>query len=453
MLIAGLFSVSLYTDANAETIAEMQQQEAETQNAISALEKQTAETRNAINSLEQQKAQSESNMNNLKNQSAQLSSTYNSYSNQLDTLNSEIAVAEENLRETSGEIVALNKELMDNQKLEKDLYEKLKLQVKASYEKGFSKSLVLSLFASKSLRDFLNRTEYITSILEYQQKILNGYKEVQAKIKEQTAVLEEKQEELDGYQNELDEKQNQLEGLAYEVAGQLNATNSNINAEKTNLENYSAQLTQLDNQMKALEQQVAAAQAKLAQQIAARMAAGSKEDTSGSYYASDSELLWLAATIQAEAGGESYTGKLAVGSVIMNRVMSSRFPNSIQGVITQNMQFASYRSGKVELIMSRGPNSSCMQAAQEVLGGARVGDYLFFMTKKWADYYRIADYNMIGNHAFFYRWETLPEPQPEPEPVAEQPVEAPAEQPAEAAPEQPAEEQPAEQPAEEAPAE
>ncbi len=90
----------------------------------------------------------------------------------------------------------------------------------------------------------------------------------------------------------------------------------------------------------------------------------------------------------------------------MNRVKSSEFPNDIKSVITQNMQFASYRSGKVELIIANGPNSTCVSAAQEVLNGARVGDYLFFMTKYYADYYRIADYTMIGNHAFFYRWVT-----------------------------------------------
>ena len=59
-----------------------------------------------------------------------------------------------------------------------------------------------------------------------------------------------------------------------------------------------------------------------------------------------------------------------------------------------------------------------MQAAQEVLNGARVGDYLFFMTKYYADYYRIAEYTMIGNHAFFYRWVTK-----DPEPTA--PIETP----------------------------
>ena len=100
------------------------------------------------------------------------------------------------------------------------------------------------------------------------------------------------------------------------------------------------------------------------------------------------------------------------------------------------MQFASYRSGKVELIIANGPNSTCISAAQEVLNGARVGDYLFFMTKYYADYYGIAEYTMIGNHAFFYKWVTKPKEEAAPveggseEPATEeaQPQEAPAEE-------------------------
>ena len=233
------------------------------------------------------------------------------------------------------------------------------------------------------------------------QKLLNVALEEELNAK--VAEVEAREQELNAYQEDLDGKYTELETLSDEVKGQLDSTNSSINAETGKLKDYDSKLKDLDATMKSLESQTAAAQAKLAQQIAERLAM-KKEDTSGSYAASASELEWLAATIQAEADGESYTGKLAVGSVIMNRVKSSAFPNDVRGVITQSMQFASYRSGKVELIIAKGPNSTCINAAQEVLNGARVGDYLFFMTKYYADYYGISEYEMIGNHAFFYRW-------------------------------------------------
>ena len=50
-----------------------------------------------------------------------------------------------------------------------------------------------------------------------------------------------------------------------------------------------------------------------------------------------SDVAMLAALIQCEAGGESYEGKLAVGSVVMNRVDSSYFPDTVVGVIYQTI--------------------------------------------------------------------------------------------------------------------
>ncbi|WP_024866995.1 cell wall hydrolase [Butyrivibrio sp. FCS014] len=393
----------------------MQQQEAQTQETISNLEKQTRETRDAITALQGQREQTQSNVNNLQNQSSSLQSTIKGYSNKLDSLNKEISDAEDKMAEVSAQIVDLNGQLQEAEEMERDRYELLKKRLQSTYESGGTSGLARILLESGSLSDFLTKFEYLDAIIRYDRKKISEYKDLQSSIKLKKAEVEEKEAELDAYQDQLDEKHDELSSLTDTVKSQLNSTNSSLSNEKNKLADYENQLANLDQKMKALESQVAAAQAELAKQIAERLAL-TREDTSGSYSASDTELAWLAATIQAEAGGESYTGKLAVGSVIMNRVKSSAFPNTVIAVITQNMQFASYRSGKVELIINNGPNSTCMRAAQEVLDGARVGDYLFFMTKYWADYYGIAEYTMIGNHAFFYRWITIPKPEPEPQP-------------------------------------
>ncbi|MCR4901800.1 MAG: cell wall hydrolase [Butyrivibrio sp.] len=388
-----------------ETIANMQQQEAETQDKISDLEKQTQETKDAISALQGQKEQTQSNVSNLQNQSSALQSTINGYSSKLSSLNTEISEAEEAMEEVSSQIVQLNAELQEAEQLKKERYEALKKRMQATYEYGGHQSLIKVLLGSSSFSDFLTKYHYVNSVVKYDQIKMAEYQALSDDIAAKVAIVEEREAELDNYQTQLDEKHEELAELTDTVKGQLSSTNSSLSSEKDKLVNYNNQLAELDSKMKALESQVAAAQAELAKQIAERLAL-TREDTSGSYVASASELEWLAATIQAEADGESYTGKLAVGSVIMNRVKSSAFPNTITGVITQTMQFASYRSGKVELIISRGPNSTCIQAAQEVLDGARVGDYLFFMTQYYADYYGISEYTMIGNHAFFYRWVT-----------------------------------------------
>lgn len=419
------------------TEANLNKSEDDVRDDLNKLERQKRETKDAINSLERQKRESQNNVNNLQAERDSLSSTVNKYSGQLDDLSDDIDAAQKALAQVSGEIVELNNDLNKAKEKENEQYELLKKRMKATYESGGTNGMVQLLVGSGSFSDILTKSQYLNAVISYDQKKIVEFKSLQEIIETKKAEVEKKQAELDAYQAKLDEKYDKLADLTDAVRSELDETNGELKTEKGKIEEYNRQLAKLDASMKALESKVAAAQAALAEKIAERLK--DKEDTGGTYSANDEELMWLAATIQAEAGGESYTGKLAVGSVIMNRVKSSAFPNSIVGVITQNMQFASYRSGKVDLIRSNGPNSTCVQAAQEVLAGARVGDYLFFMTKYYADYYGISEYTMIGNHAFFYRWVTNKK-----QPVVEDnPVEDNSE------PEAPVEEQP--QPQEEQP--
>lgn len=92
----------------------------------------------------------------------------------------------------------------------------------------------------------------------------------------------------------------------------------------------------------------------------------------GAVAASGDEVTLLAALIQAESGNQPYEGQLAVGAVVMNRVRSGGYPNSIQGVISQPGQFGPAATGQVASIMANGPKASCMQAAQAAINGETV---------------------------------------------------------------------------------
>lgn len=106
-----------------------------------------------------------------------------------------------------------------------------------------------------------------------------------------------------------------------------------------------------------------------------------------------SEVKLLAALIFCEAGNQSYQGKVAVGSVVMNRIKSGRFPNSLEGVVYQRGQFTPAMTGKLARVLSSGRiPSSCYDAAQDALNGAKpVGNALFFNTRsgsfKLGDHY------------------------------------------------------------------
>lgn len=99
----------------------------------------------------------------------------------------------------------------------------------------------------------------------------------------------------------------------------------------------------------------------------------------GAVPSSVSETALLAALIQAEAGTQPYEGQLAVGAVVMNRVRSAGYPNTVLGVITQPGQFPPATNGTVSAIAARGAKASCVQAAQAAISGqSNIGGAVHF---------------------------------------------------------------------------
>lgn len=104
-----------------------------------------------------------------------------------------------------------------------------------------------------------------------------------------------------------------------------------------------------------------------------------EETTAAVSNVSNSDLDLMAAIIECEAGGESYEGKIGVGAVILNRMRSSEFPNTLSEVIYQSGQFEPVWTGKLASVLSRGANADCYAAARDVFAGANtIGERLFF---------------------------------------------------------------------------
>ena len=113
--------------------------------------------------------------------------------------------------------------------------------------------------------------------------------------------------------------------------------------------------------------------------------------------ATASEVDILAALIQCEAGGESLEGQIAVGSVVMNRVRSAAYPNTITDVIYASGQFTPACTGKLDrLVLSGNIKESCRQAAAAVINGTcNVGDAMHFRRVGTKEGF------VIGNHVFW----------------------------------------------------
>ena len=95
---------------------------------------------------------------------------------------------------------------------------------------------------------------------------------------------------------------------------------------------------------------------------------------------SDSTLKLLASIIFCEAGNQPYEGQVAVGAVVMNRVRSDAFPDTVREVIYQKGQFTPAGSGWLDrVVASEGYTDSALQAAKDALAGANpIGDCLYF---------------------------------------------------------------------------
>lgn len=126
----------------------------------------------------------------------------------------------------------------------------------------------------------------------------------------------------------------------------------------------------------------------------------SSSGSSTSSSTSNNDLYLLAKCVYAEARGESYVGQVAVAAVILNRVKSSSFPNTIAGVIYQPYAFTAVSDGQINLE----PNQTAYSAAQDALNGwdPTYGCLYYYnaktATSKWI--YSRKTVVTIGNHVF-----------------------------------------------------
>ncbi len=134
-----------------------------------------------------------------------------------------------------------------------------------------------------------------------------------------------------------------------------------------------------------------------------RITRGSGGIQSGDSYYDQEDLFWLSRIIYAESGNQPLEGQMAVGNVVMNRVASPAYPNTVQGVLAQKNQFSTYKSGA---LANRTPNQSSVIAAKLVLDGGEVAEtdgalYFDSSSNSWAS--RNREFAaVLGGHKFYY---------------------------------------------------
>lgn len=321
------------------------------------------------------------------------------YNDQKDALQNDINDLNANLQSLANDINSIESQIADKQadiqqlsteldvatKLAKAQQEAMMTRIQFMYEQG-NTSLLVTLLESNSFSDFLKRAEYISYITSYDKAKLEEYEQTQASISEKKLALETEETTLLSLKEEIQQKQSSVNQLISNKQSQIASANEN-------LESLEQQLKEWEAYEKQLEEQKAKEDLEKWQSIQN----GIEEDFSHiDYELQDGEAYLLAAIIQCEAESEPYDGKIAVGNVVMNRVKSSHFPNTITGVIYQNKQFSPVASGRLAYRLEAGVNDECIRAATEVLNGKHIIDALFFRMDNGT-----IDGTIIGNHVFY----------------------------------------------------
>ncbi|MNC30015.1 Spore cortex-lytic enzyme precursor [compost metagenome] len=129
-----------------------------------------------------------------------------------------------------------------------------------------------------------------------------------------------------------------------------------------------------------------------------------RDQATWTYAVSEEDLLLLQKIVMAEAEGEPYQGKVAVANVVLNRLRSANFPDTIRDVIYQKSQFSPVANGRLKRVK---PNADSIKAVTAALSGTKevTDDTYFFLSLKLAQDLTVHHSRQyaktIGNHTFY----------------------------------------------------
>ena len=364
---------------------------ASTAYATEATRKKLQEAENAKKETEEDLGETKEELENLNAQKSSLQGQLNTLNGQLQEVSDNIAKLERQIDEKKKDIEITKEELADAKATEEWQYDCMKKRIQFIYETQDYVMLEM-LFSSASFSEFLNRSDYIEQLSAYDREKLEEYKETKERIQAVELQLEEEMQELDEYKAQVEEEKNR-------VAGLVSQTSTNLAGKSNEISQAESEALAYEQKLKEHEQNISELQAKLAEEIRlSRLAAQSSwRDISEVSFAEGDRYL-LANLIYCEAGGEGYAGQVAVGAVVINRVLSSVYPDSVVGVIYQGGQFSPVASGRLAAALAENKaTESCYQAADEAMrGNTNVGNCVYFRTPIEG----LSGIN-IGGHVFY----------------------------------------------------
>lgn len=327
------------------------------------------------NELEQIMDAHEKELKSLRGEQNGLQKKLSELNTELTNVSNRLAELELQILDKQGEITETQAALRDAREKEAWQYDCMKQHVKYSYERG-PMGWLEAIFRAESFASILNFATYFEGVASYSDRMLDDMIETREFIESEEARLEEENRELEGFKAEAEVEKCKVNELIKQVSEEIAQYEDEIDDAEAEARAYEAEMKKLEKDLKYLKK-------KLAEELAmSQLAANGQWRTISDITFTESDRKLLANLIYCEAGGEPYAGQVAVGAVVINRLLSYQFPDTLVGVIYQKRQFSPVGSGRLELALAADKATpSCYKAADEAMSGlSNVGNCVFFRT-------------------------------------------------------------------------
>lgn len=356
--------------------------------SISQIENEINENQSKYDEIQNKLSELENSKENLAEYVVKLNDSYTYILSVIEDLDTQISSKSEELDGIDEKISATEKQIEEQ-------YDLMSLRIQFLYESN-STNFIESILSAANFEELINQIAYYNDIVEYDRSELEDLQASMSELNSMKDELSASLEELNSLKAEQNKQKAELEALMAEASTNISNHQAQIDEAESVAAAMVEEMEAKRNSIEELKKEEEKRLAELARKES--MAAAGETEEKVPYAQVDGDLRRLAAIIYCEARGEPYEGQVAVATVVMNRVESTRFPNTVEEVIAQPNQFTPYGMGLYAIALAKDDmQQSCIDAAREVLeNGVRSGDWLFFRTIN-----NIVQGTYIGHHVFY----------------------------------------------------
>lgn len=356
---------------------------------------------------ESEKEQVESKLEDLSESQVNLENYLYNLQAELESVNVEIDSIEANIAEKESAINLNNDLLKEAKEDESEQYASMVKRIQFLYEVGEINYYEI-IFSDGNITEGVNKAEFMSELIRYDRDMLGKYQDTKSMILNTEKVLKKDMKELNLLKGDLEEQKGKIASKISTSSEEIRILASKISDAEASKAEYEMIIMEKEQEIvKRREEESIRESIRQSEEASRREAEKNKEEETTERYNDDpyvpldeaTEIELLSTIIWCEAGNQPEEGLYAVGSVVINRIKSPNFPNTMIEVLEQPYQFTPVSvSPRFYLALERKEATpACIRVATDILqNGVITGDWLFFRVNDGSKKGTI-----IGDHVFY----------------------------------------------------